>query len=124
MFELQSVGPGLNWIILPILVIVPVALIFVLLTLAGLPGKIAATRGHRQATAVRVCGWLGLLTGVSWPIALIWAYMDPPDSDAQSEKVSQDDALQIANALRQASERLSKIERLIAEKAPHLESNR
>jgi hypothetical protein len=123
MFELQSVGPGLNWIVLPILFIIPLALIAVLLSLASLPGKIAAARGHRQATAVRMCGWLGLLTVVFWPIALIWAYMDPPESELQSEKLSRDDAVQIANALRQASERLTQIERLITESEPHMEPN-
>ena len=32
--------------------------------LAELPGRIAAGRGHRDAAAVRVAGWLGLPTEV------------------------------------------------------------
>ncbi len=43
--------------------------------LGALPGKIAHSRAHPQADAINVCGWLGILTlGVTWPVALIWAY--------------------------------------------------
>jgi hypothetical protein len=43
--------------------------------LGGLPGKVARERGHPQADAIAVAGWLGLLGfGVFWPLALIWAY--------------------------------------------------
>ena len=44
--------------------------------LGELPGKIAAQREHPQAEAIRVAGWLGLITlGVLWPFALIWAFV-------------------------------------------------
>ena len=46
----------------------------VVVWLAMLPGKIAFKREHRQAEAIRVAGWLGLLTGIVWILALIWAY--------------------------------------------------
>jgi hypothetical protein len=42
--------------------------------LAMLPGKIAAQRQHPQAEAIRIAGWLGILTGVVWILAMIWAY--------------------------------------------------
>ena len=43
--------------------------------LGALPGQIAARRGHPQADAIRVAGWVGLVTlGLLWPVALIWAY--------------------------------------------------
>lgn len=49
--------------------------------LGSLPGKIAADRGHPQAEAIRVTGWLGLLTmGLFFPIALVWAYTKPSAS--------------------------------------------
>jgi hypothetical protein len=49
--------------------------------LGSLPGKIAADRGHPQADAIRVAGWLGLLTmGLFFPFALIWAYTRPTGS--------------------------------------------
>lgn len=46
----------------------------VVVWLAMLPGKIAAQRHHPQAEAIRIAGWLGILTGVVWIVALIWAY--------------------------------------------------
>jgi hypothetical protein len=65
-------------------------LVLILLTGAGLagavflgslPGKIAADRDHPQADAIRVAGWLGLLTmGLFFPFALIWAYTRPTGS--------------------------------------------
>ena len=46
--------------------------------LGGLPGKIAESRNHPQAEAVKVCGWIGILTlGILWPVAFIWAYTKP-----------------------------------------------
>jgi hypothetical protein len=43
--------------------------------LGPLPGQIARRRGHPQADAIRVAGWIGIITlGFLWPFALIWAY--------------------------------------------------
>ena len=40
-----------------------------------MPGRIAAGRGHPQADAIRVLGWIGVITlGLAWPFALVWAY--------------------------------------------------
>jgi hypothetical protein len=48
------------------------------LVLGWLPGRIAARRNHPQADAVRVCGWIGLITfGVLLPLAYVWAYLRP-----------------------------------------------
>jgi hypothetical protein len=61
-----------------VLLVIAVSLVGIALALAALPGRIATQRGHPQADAIRICGWLGLLTlGVLWPIALIWAYQKP-----------------------------------------------
>ena len=46
----------------------------VVVWLAMLPGKIAFKREHPQAEAIRMAGWLGILTGIVWILALIWAY--------------------------------------------------
>jgi hypothetical protein len=46
--------------------------------LGSLPGTIAAGRGHAQAQAVAVCGWLGLLFLPLWPLALVWAFVSRP----------------------------------------------
>jgi hypothetical protein len=67
-----------------------------------MPGRIAADRGHPQADAIRVLGWIGLITlGLAWPIALVWAY-------TRSES-SQTDALR---------ERITTLESKLALKAP------
>lgn len=54
--------------------------------LARLPGKIARQRGHPQADAINVGGWLGALAlGIFWPIALVWAFTRPRDTDTGNE---------------------------------------
>src|SRR5262245_40854711 len=58
--------------------VTPVAAVIIVVTLGSLPGKIAHRRGHPQAAAIAVAGWLGLATmGILWPIALIWAFLKP-----------------------------------------------
>jgi hypothetical protein len=60
-----------------ILIVVSSAVGF-LLWLAGLPGRIARQRGHAQADAVNIAGWLSLLTMfTTWPVTLVWAYFRP-----------------------------------------------
>jgi hypothetical protein len=60
-----------------ILIVVAVNVVF-LLWLAALPGSIARDRGHPQAEAIGVCGWLSLITlFTTWPIAIVWAYTRP-----------------------------------------------
>ena len=62
--------------------IILIALVFVLaviyIELGGLPGKTARERGHPQADAISVLGWLGLLLGLlPWLVAMVWARMQP-----------------------------------------------
>ena len=52
----------------------------VIVALGSLPGKIARKRGHPWPDAVNVASWIGLATGVFWPIAFIWAYLPVPAS--------------------------------------------
>ena len=55
-----------------------VAAVVIVVSLGSLPGQIAYKRGHPQAAAVTVAGWLGLVTGgILWPLALIWAFLKP-----------------------------------------------
>ncbi len=64
------------WIVL-IVMIASVLIGFIVL--AKLPGKIAQDRGHPQAEAINVAGWLGALAlGVFWPLAMVWAFTRPP----------------------------------------------
>lgn len=61
-------------IVLTTLIATSIALV---VWLAMLPGKIAFKREHSQAEAIRMAGWLGILTGIIWVLALIWAYTRP-----------------------------------------------
>src|SRR5262245_55292770 len=55
-----------------------VAAVVIVVTVGSLPGQIAHKRGHPQAAAITVAGWLGLVTGgLIWPLALIWAFLRP-----------------------------------------------
>src|SRR5262245_54619960 len=55
-----------------------VAAVVIVVTLGSLPGRVAQKRGHPQAAAINVAGWLGLATGgILWPLALIWAFLRP-----------------------------------------------
>jgi hypothetical protein len=66
---------GLDYFTFVVLAVLIGVGLFLAFVLGGLPGRIATQRAHPQADAIRVTGWLGLLTlGLLWPIALIWAY--------------------------------------------------
>jgi hypothetical protein len=55
-----------------------VAVVVLVVSLGQLPGQIAHKRGHPQAAAINVTGWLGIVTlGLLWPLALIWAFLKP-----------------------------------------------
>lgn len=76
---------GLDLFALLILIIMFLSVIAVWVVIGAMPGKIAKARNHRQAEAVNVCGWCGVLTlGLLLPIAFIWAYYDP-DKPSASE---------------------------------------
>ena len=78
MIAIQNGGfDWLWWLCLAVVIGLVIAGIWAVYTLGGLPGRIAAARGHPQASAIGVCGWLGLITFVLWPIALVWAYTSP-----------------------------------------------
>ena len=61
-----------------VMAILIAVVVWLVVLLGPLPGKIAAERGHRQADAIRVLGWVGLVTmGGAWLVALVWAYTSP-----------------------------------------------
>jgi hypothetical protein len=58
--------------------------IWLVVKLGPLPGNIAKNRGHPQADAIKVLGWVGVITlGLAWPVALIWAYTRSNEQQAQ-----------------------------------------
>ena len=63
------------------------ATIWIVVTLGSLPGKIARERNHYQAEAITILGWIGILTlGISWFIAIVWAYTKPFSAEAAELK--------------------------------------
>lgn len=70
-------GP-LGIVALSVLIVLVLCVLVVWAALAILPGRIARQRGHPQADAINVCGWMGALTmGILAPLAFIWAYTRP-----------------------------------------------
>ncbi len=65
--------------------------IWLVVLLGAMPGKIAKDRGHPQADAIKVLGWIGVITlGLAWPFALVWAYIRSvePNTEALREQVA------------------------------------
>jgi hypothetical protein len=66
------------------------AVVVIVVALGSLPGAIARKRGHPQAAAVNVAGWLGVATlGILWPLALIWAFLQPSAAASSRAAVNQ-----------------------------------
>ncbi len=77
----------LEIIALIVMLVIVAVVIWLVVLLGSMPGKIARQRGHPQADAIQVLGWIGVITlGVGWLVALVWAYVRP---DGRSESDSQ-----------------------------------
>jgi hypothetical protein len=77
-FQGESPMTGLDVFALIVMGVIIGSIIVVVFFLGGWPGKIAARRNHHQAEAIKMCGWLGILTlGILWPLAFIWAHSNP-----------------------------------------------
>lgn len=83
----------LDYIALGIMIFLILLVVWVVLKLGALPGRIAEKRGHSQYEAIRVAGWIGILTmGVFWPLALVWAYTVTADMKlAANEQIQTDE---------------------------------
>jgi hypothetical protein len=55
-------------------IVAAIAVIVILLLIAGLPGRIAISRKHPDAEAVKIMGYTGFLAVVPWIQAFIWAF--------------------------------------------------
>jgi hypothetical protein len=81
-----------------IIVVLAMIVAVLFIELAGMPGEIAARRGHPQAKAINLLGWIGLPLGmVPWLVALIWSNLNPLtittdlDAEVQSNVGCEDD---------------------------------
>lgn len=81
---------GLDIFALVILVVLAVSAVGLWVALGMLPGKIAHARKHPQADAISVCGWWGVITmGILTPLAFIWAYTNPAESQSKTTRFTQ-----------------------------------
>lgn len=63
---------------LVVIFVIIILIAVVIVALGTLPGKIASKRGHPCVDAVNAASWIGLATGVFWPVAFIWAFLPVP----------------------------------------------
>ena len=68
----------LDFLALVVIFLLIVVVAAVIVALGSLPGKIAHKRGHPHPDAVNAASWIGLATGVFWPVAFIWAFLPIP----------------------------------------------
>jgi uncharacterized membrane protein len=68
----------LDYVALGTIIFMMIGTTAVIVVIGSLPGEIARKRNHPWATAVSVAGWIGLLTAVFWPLALVWAFLPLP----------------------------------------------
>jgi hypothetical protein len=115
-FTLQEMGPFLHWLTLGILCVFPILAAIVAYKLGSLPGAIAASRGHPQAEAINVCGWMGVITLVLWPIAMVWAYTSSGEP-AKANGLTQSDTKSLAAKLEQATQRIAAVEAKLSKRA-------
>ena len=113
-FKLQAFGPFLHWLTLVVLCLMPVLVAYVIYRLGGLPGEIARSRNHPQADAVNICGWMGIITLVLWPLALVWAYL-APDKPLRGVSTTEAETKALIGRLHEARQRLAALE----ERLPH-----
>lgn len=79
----QSSFDGLWWLSLVILIALFLAAVWLIFWLGKLPGETAYARGHPQASAISVGGWLGLIFPPLWPLMMIWAHSVPHGRELQ-----------------------------------------
>lgn len=71
------------FIVLLILIAVVIALIIII---GNIPGNIARKSDHPQADAITTLAWVGLITGIGWFLALVWAKTKPCTSQVILEQ--------------------------------------
>ena len=92
-----------------VIIFLLVALTALIVFLGCLPGKIARSRNHPCVDAINAASWIGLVTGVFWPIAFIWAYCPFPSPNGGSAADS-DSSVEV----QQLRERLASLEASMA----------
>jgi hypothetical protein len=69
----------LSWLALGLIFFVIVLVIYMIVALHMVPGKIARKNKHPQVQAIEICSLMGLIIFPFWMIALVWANFRAPD---------------------------------------------
>ena len=69
----------LDYVALGVIIFLMIGATAVIVVLGSLPGNIARKRNHPWPAAVTAAGWIGMVTAVFWPLALIWAFLPVPN---------------------------------------------
>ncbi|WP_153771377.1 DUF3302 domain-containing protein [Labrenzia sp. CE80] len=88
-----------DYLTFAILFLTVVAFFYLMITLGGLPGKLAERRKHPHAESVKMGGWIGLFTFFPWIHALMWAYHDSLTIDVRKWLNRPDDPLAMSSAI-------------------------
>jgi hypothetical protein len=123
---MQSIGDFVYPLVFVVIIGLVIAVLFALYVVGNLPGRIARERGHPQAAAIGLCGWLGLLLLFPWPVALLWAYMTPNDrprrthteEELDPSELSEEEVVALAAHLREASMQIAAIKDRLAALSP------
>ena len=78
--------------------------------IGSIPGKIARKRNHPWPDAVNTASWIGLATGVFWPIALIWAFLPVPAKTASAQPTGGGDDFGVQAEVEQLRKRVAELE--------------
>ena len=76
----------LDFIALFIMAVLLAVGIWIVVLIGNLPGNMARAAGHPQAEAISMLAWVGLITGIGWFLALIWAKHKPPAAHSDLER--------------------------------------
>jgi cytochrome c biogenesis protein ResB len=59
---------------LVVILVIVALVIWLVITIASIPGNLAKQNNHPQVQAITTLSWLGVLTfGILWIVALVWA---------------------------------------------------
>ena len=106
---------GLDIFALIVLLVVGGVAVLLAVVLGGLPGKMARQRNHPQADAIAVCGWLGLVTGILWAVALVWAFSRPHGDETQPVG---SELAELKRTIQQLEERVATLDATAAKQTP------
>lgn len=88
---------GVGIVLIVLVVVVPMLALWV--WLAGLPGRIARSRGHADADAIRLCGLVGLVLPIAWVVAIVWAHTANSKGATSKPKPAADGGSENAQAM-------------------------